>query len=76
MQRWGSGLEFWVTAAETSLYREAGLHLQGNLVQFLRGDAMFPVGVQVPLGVAVQYRQPVVREAAKWQHLIFGCEQS
>ena len=70
VQSWVTVLEVWVTHFKSSLYREEGLLLRNNLIQFLQGKPMFVAGVQTPLGAAVQPKQVAVPKAVKWQHML------
>ena len=70
VQRWVGALQQWVCVEETPLYREEGSYLRSNLIAFLQGQAMFPLGMQMPLGVAVQPKPFAVPKSVKWQHML------
>ena len=70
VQRWVVALQQWVCVEETPLYREEGSWLRSNLIAFLQGQAMFPLGMQMPLGVAVQPKPFAVPKSVKWQHML------
>ena len=65
---WNFGHE--LKKKKTPLYRQEGSCLRSNLIAFLQGQAMFPLGMQMPLGVAVQPKPFAVPKSVKWQHML------